>query len=66
LNDIIIRLRIRGLGVAIALDPNLMLGLPPGVSAATGMNALTHAVEARRHQGQIARAWEEPERWRVT
>jgi alcohol dehydrogenase len=32
--------------VAIALDPSLMLGLPPGVTAATGMDALTHAVES--------------------
>jgi len=32
--------------VAIALDPNLMLGLPSGVTAATGMDALTHAVES--------------------
>ena len=32
--------------VAIALDPNLMLGLPPDVTAATGMDALTHAIES--------------------
>lgn len=32
--------------VAIALDPKLMLGLPLQVTAATGMDALTHAIES--------------------
>jgi len=32
--------------VATALDPLLMTGMPKGITAATGMDALTHAVEA--------------------
>ncbi len=51
----------RLLPIGIALDPKLTLGLPAGVTAATGMDALTHAVESY----VSALAYPETEGWGV-
>ncbi len=40
---------------AAALDPQIMKGLPPHITAATGMDALTHAIES------YINTWETPE-----
>jgi alcohol dehydrogenase class IV len=41
----------RLLAARVFLDPELTLGLPPAVTAATGMDALTHLVEAYLAKG---------------
>jgi alcohol dehydrogenase class IV len=47
------------LPVMTALDPTLMIGLPPHITAATGMDALTHAVESfiARSSTRQTEAW---------
>ena len=41
--------------IAAALDGALMTGLPPPITSATGMDALTHAVEAYLSRNQTAK-----------
>jgi alcohol dehydrogenase class IV len=49
------------LPIGVALDPRLTLGLPAGITAATGMDALTHAVESYLS----ALAYPQTEAWAV-
>jgi alcohol dehydrogenase class IV len=39
------------LPAVVLADPDLLLGLPPGITAATGMDALTHLIEAYLAKG---------------
>ena len=39
----------------VICDPELTLSLPPSLTAATGIDALSHGVETTQHMGQPAR-----------
>jgi alcohol dehydrogenase class IV len=51
----------KALPIGVALDPALTLGLPAQITAATGMDALTHAVES----WLSSTSWSQTEEWGV-
>ena len=47
--------RTAGHGLVAVVDPDMMASMPVGLTAATGMDALTHAIEGYTTKG----AWED-------
>ena len=39
--------------VVAVVDPDMTASMPKGLTAATGMDALTHAIEGYDHQGRM-------------